>query len=105
MTRRSREEGVAEAESAAVEAPEAAEVVELDPLRPVRVKNHGTIDWLGSDFKRVGPGFIAAGAEGVVTAKKAQQLVEDFGAAGENTGVAIEGSAGIRGPFEILGDA
>jgi len=66
----------------------------LDPLAPVRVRNNGARSWSGSDFKAVGPGMVPAGGVGVVTRKKAEQLL-----AGQHAGVGL----GV-GPFEIVED-
>ena len=67
--------------------------IKVDPLSAVTVKNHGTSPWHGSDFKFVSSGFIPAGGTGLVTLKKAQQLIADYGPEGKDG----------RGPFEIVG--
>lgn len=74
--------------------PAPLEDVPLDPFAPVSVRNTGTRDWSGSDFKAVGNGWVKAGAVGVVTRKKAEDLL-----AGRHWGVEL----GV-GPFEIVGD-
>jgi hypothetical protein len=64
----------------------------LDPLAPTRVRNLGSRNWAGSDFAHVGRGVVPAQGVGVVTRKKAEQLV-----AGQHPGA----DRGV-GPFEIV---
>ena len=63
-----------------------------DPLSPVSVRNDGTAPWCGSDYADVGSGYIPAGTMGVVTLRKARELVADYGP---------EGKRGV-GPFVIV---
>ncbi len=84
------EEPAPASEAAAAPKPEVV-VIEPNPLQPVKVLNHGEAAWYGSDYAYVGPGFIGAGQTGIVTRKKAEQLIQDYGAG-------VDG----RGPFEIV---
>jgi len=59
---------------------------------PVQVRNRGSRAWGGSDYAAVGPGSVPAGGVGVVTRRKAEDLL-----AGRYAGAGL----GV-GPFEIV---
>jgi len=84
------------AADAAAPTPPVAAKADPAPMDLVTVKNHGEVQWVGSDYVGQGDRTIKAGGTGQVTYKKALELKRDFDPHAADKWA--------PGPFEIVGN-